>query len=208
MSAAAITPVRRWTAWIAVGLFDLVAALFLQQALLHRAALALEPAMLVRGAPIASAVPGDGSAAATELTGPAVDTDGLLDMARLVVPGYDPPEVRADPTALTLDRLPPVVQAVHGQTLRARGYVIPIERDRGSIIRFLLSRYPPGCCFGALPVLDEWIEVTFDEGIELPADRDSVVEATGRLEAGEVLDADGYALSLYRMAGKKVEHLR
>ena len=71
-----------------------------------------------------------------------------------------------------------------------------------------MTRYPPGCCFGALPVLDEWVQVTFPPGLELPADRDSVVEAEGRLEAGELLDPDGYAESLYRMDAEAVQVLR
>ena len=82
--------------------------------------------------------------------------------------------------------------------LRARGYLIPTELEDGRVRRGMLTRFPPGCCFGAVPVLDEWIAVTFVEAIDRPP-AGSAFEVAGQLEVGEELDQDGRALSLYRM---------
>jgi hypothetical protein len=72
---------------------------------------------------------------------------------------------------------------------------------------FLLSRFPPGCCFGALPFPDEWIAVTLTDPVA-PLAADIPVEVTGTLEVGELLDGQGFVTSLYRMQGERVAPTR
>jgi len=69
---------------------------------------------------------------------------------------------------------------------------------------FLLSRFPPGCCFGSVPVMDEWVEVEAPPGTTslIP---DLRVEVQGVLEMGEIIGPTGFALSLYRMQAVSVD---
>lgn len=135
---------------------------------------------------------------------PEVGPDGRLDLALLAIPGYDPPELRPEGEGpMRLEDFPPAVRALDGRTVHARGYPIAAELERGEVHRFLLSRFPPGCCFGAVPVLDEWIAVTVEEGVA-PLDPNVPVEVSGGLEVGEVLGEDGFAVSLYRMRAERV----
>ena len=127
--------------------------------------------------------------------------DGRLALERLAVPDYDPPELRADPAPLTAADLPPRVRALAGRRVTTVGYPVMAEETEDGL-RFLLSRFPPGCCFGSVPVPDEWIEVTA-AGSELH-DPERTVEVTGVLEAGEVLDELGFVESLYRMRADSV----
>lgn len=127
-----------------------------------------------------------------------------FDMALLTLPGYDAPELRADPRPLTPDDYPAAIRAHDGAEVTARGYPIVLVQARGVVTEFLLTRFPPGCCFGALPVLDEWIHVTFEAGY--PAGPpEQTLAVTGVLELGERVDENGFAESLYRMRASRVE---
>lgn len=122
--------------------------------------------------------------------------DGRLDIARLAVPDYDPPELRADAEPLRLGDLPLHVQVLAGKRITTAGYPLAAERTEDGL-RFLLSRFPPGCCFGSEPVPDEWIDVSVSSRDLLDPGRR--VEVSGVLEAGEVQDELGFVESLYRM---------
>ena len=146
---------------------------------------------LARGAPLA-AVPPPSRLPRLEVE------EGMLDLASLAVPGYDPPELRPDRRPWPLERFPAEVRALDGQRIATRGYPIAAELERGEVRRFLLSRYPPGCCFGSVPVLDEWIDVRAPDGVD-PLPPEVPVTVEGVLEVGEVQDAQGFAQSLYRL---------
>jgi len=85
------------------------------------------------------------------------------------------------------------------------GYMIPVDFAERKVTTFLLSRYVANCCFGAMPRLDEWIEVEVSApgGVDYVPFR--VVRVTGSFEVGELLDDYGYVRSLYRMKADSVE---
>jgi hypothetical protein len=62
-----------------------------------------------------------------------------------------------------------------------------------------------GCCFGAMPRLDEWVEVQVGVGGGVDYIPFQAVRVTGPFEVGEVLDDYGYVRSLYRMKAESVE---
>src|SRR5688572_26315182 len=59
-----------------------------------------------------------------------------------------------------LERIPAEVRKLGGTKVLIRGYMQPIEFDRDGVRAFLLTNIPGGCCFGMVPRLNEWIEVT------------------------------------------------
>jgi hypothetical protein len=131
----------------------------------------------------------------------------LLAFDDLMLPDYVQPAVLDDDEERDGDLFPPEVLAYHGQRVALEGYMQPLEFNGNSVVSFVLSPYPPGCCFGGMPGLDEWVDVrTSDpEGVQYLAYR--VIRVTGTLEVGEVLDDWGYVSSLYRMETDKVEKL-
>lgn len=126
-----------------------------------------------------------------------------FDMSLLTVPDYDPPDLRADQGAIPREEFPAAVQAFHGEEVTARGYPMVLAHERGIVTEFLLTRFPPGCCFGALPVLDEWIHVKLEDGYSAGPPTQAV-EVTGVLDVGEKLIEEGLVESLYRMQASKV----
>ncbi len=137
-------------------------------------------------------------------------SDGVLriDLSVLTFADYDPPELRSGTKVeLTVDQFPPVIQGLCGERIEAQGHILATEFDGEEIQRFLLTRFPPGCCFGSMPVLDEWVEVTLPPGEEVVLSPVAVVRVTGLLQVGEKLDEAGFAESLYRVVADEVEVL-
>ena len=121
-------------------------------------------------------------------------------------PEYEPPELRAvDEEQLALSDFPERIQALNGVRAAFDGYMVPVDFSNRKVTSFILSRYVAGCCFGAMPRLDEWVEVQV--GIEGGVDYIpfQAVRVTGPFEVGEVLDDYGYVRSLYRMKAESVE---
>ena len=150
---------------------------------------------LERGQPLAGPAP--------QGTLPELSVDeGMLDPGDLMIPGYDPPELRGG-RPFGLEDFPEEVRLLDGQEVATVGYPLAVALERDRTRSFLLSRYPPGCCFGTVPALDEWIEVEAPPETD-PLDPDVPVVVRGVLEVGEDLDELGFARSLYRMRAESV----
>jgi len=132
------------------------------------------------------------------------DEGGLLDMSLLALPDYDPPELRGAPKPLLVDQFPADLRSLAGHSFRLRGFPLAASVEGEWVQTFLLSRFPPGCCFGSVPVMDEWVEVEAPPGTTslIP---DLRVEVQGVLEMGEIIGPTGFALSLYRMQAVSVD---
>ena len=125
----------------------------------------------------------------------------------LLLPDYMPPAVLdEDEERGATDGFPEEVLALDGERIALEGYMQPLSFNGNKVASFVLSPYPPGCCFGGMPGLDEWVEVEVaGDGVDYFAYR--VIRVTGELEVGEELDDWGYVASLYRMNSDKVEKL-
>jgi len=151
----------------------------------------------------ASARQGEGAA-------PKVSSDGLVyaDFANLVFNDYDPPELRpASKPKLELTDFPEIVQGISGKDISIGGFMIAVDFNKGEVERFLLGRYPPGCCFGAVPLFDEWIAVDNERAKGEEFSPYEMITVTGLFEAGEELDEDGFVESIYRMDAETVKSL-
>ncbi len=121
-------------------------------------------------------------------------------------PEYEPPELRGlDEEELPLAAFPEGIRALQGVRAAFDGYMVPVDFADRKVTSFILSRYLAGCCFGAMPRMDEWVEVA----VEVPGGVDyvpfQVVRVVGTFEVGEVLDDYGYVRSIYRMRAQAVE---
>ena len=101
-------------------------------------------------------------------------------------------------------QIPPEVRALDRQKVFIVGYMQPIDFDNDGVRTFLLTNYPGGCCFGMVPRLNEWVEVSLagDERVEYSYF--DAIEVHGRLEVGEAKSGE-VVTSLYRMTPDKVE---
>lgn len=100
--------------------------------------------------------------------------------------------------------IPASIQGLDGKKIAVDGFMIPMDFEEDEVRSFLLTRFPPGCCFGMLPAMDQWIDVEMvsDEGADIVEMR--IVRVTGALEVGEVLDDYGYLSSVYRLDAERV----
>jgi len=168
------------------------------------AALAL-PLQPVRGERLDAAVATpEADPDAAEQAPPLVDGLPLVDFGRLLFKDYDAPELRDPPgVPLTAADFPEGARRWDDQEIVIEGYALAAELVDGRIQSVILSRFPPGCCFGTMPVLDEWMDVTLVDGGTEPFPSTVPVKVAGRLTMGEVLDEGGVVASLYRMSGAR-----
>ncbi|MEM7310713.1 MAG: hypothetical protein AAF682_28830 [Planctomycetota bacterium] len=152
----------------------------------------------------------EAQAEAPEVEGSGTADDPLvLDFSLFTFPDYDPPELRgADPEPLTAADFPPAMRAADGKHVRLQGFMITVDFRIGTVQSFMLARFPPGCCFGATPVFDEWVDAHPGSDGVIQRSGYAPLAVTGVLEVGEELDEDGFVRSLYRLRDAEVEDLR
>jgi hypothetical protein len=80
----------------------------------------------------------------------------------------------------------------------------PIDFDNEGVRTFLLTNYPGGCCFGMVPRLNEWVEVSLGGDERVEYSYFDAIEIHGKLEVGEAKSGE-VVTSLYRMTPDKVE---
>ncbi|MCZ6598663.1 MAG: DUF3299 domain-containing protein [Planctomycetota bacterium] len=130
----------------------------------------------------------------------------LLTFEEFAFPDYQPPEMRAaEEELLALTDFPEKIQGLHGLEVAMDGYMVPVDFEDRRVKSFILSRYLPGCCFGVMPLMDEWVEVAVadEEGVEYHPFQ--IIRVKGRFEVGELVDDYGYVRSIYRLDAAGVE---
>lgn len=95
-------------------------------------------------------------------------------------------------------RLPPEVEALAGRNVGIFGFMLTLG-DSERVTEFVLVESLWGCCFGAVPEVNQTILVRLDP--DSPAEYSAApMLVTGRLEVGEEREA-GFVTSLYRIGG-------
>lgn len=131
-----------------------------------------------------------------------------VDFDRLAMPDYaGEPTFDDEPRPAREEIFPADILALDGQRIALDGFMMPLDFKERKVTAFILSPYPPGCHFGGMPRLDEWVDstVTNPDGVEWLAYR--AIRVIGTLEIGEQIDDYGYVTSIYRMAAERVEQL-
>ncbi|MEM7262943.1 MAG: DUF3299 domain-containing protein [Planctomycetota bacterium] len=134
-----------------------------------------------------------------EKEGEGIVTFRLLSSFKYVEPDPGKPETAKK------DQIPEKIETLDGTKVTMEGYMIPIDLDADTnrVKTFFLARNTLACCFGQLPEANEVVEVRFAEGVKfLP---DILLRVEGTFEVGEEFDEYGYLMSIYRIAGDKIE---
>jgi hypothetical protein len=99
--------------------------------------------------------------------------------------------------------LTPAIEALAGQRIRIRGYILPTPQKRG-IKQFVLVRDNQQCCFGQGAALYDCILVEMKPGKSAEyLIRPVAVEGTFSID--ELLGPDGRHLAIYRLEAESVE---
>ena len=180
-------------------------AVLLWTVLHARPAPGLAPGAVPRGASVDARALDGGPSETTEPVTDSIPAPGAsIPFERLEFPSYDPPSLRSDGDALAAADFPAPAGVLDGRDVRLEGFPLVVENQSDRVAAFLLTRFPPGCCFGALPVFDEWVHVTLPEPVRA-ADLPARARVRGRLEVGEELDDLGTVRSLYRLRAEDLE---
>ena len=128
-----------------------------------------------------------------------------LDFSLFAFPDYDPPELRGPGAPpLILGNFPEVIAAQNNRVVQLQGYMIAVDFVDGTVGSFVLARFPPGCCFGATPVFDEWVDARPGPGGVTQRSGYEPLAVTGILEVGEELGQEGFVRSLFRLREAEV----
>ena len=99
--------------------------------------------------------------------------------------------------------IPANIRALDCREVAVDGFMIPSQMENGKVTEFLLSRNPPACCYGGVPMIHEWIKVRVKTpGVDY--EEYNIVRAHGVLRVGPER-VDGSLASIYRMEADKVE---
>jgi hypothetical protein len=101
------------------------------------------------------------------------------------------------------EMLPESIDALSGQQIRIRGFILPTAQQRG-IKQFVLVRDNQECCFGPGAALFDCILVEMDEGKSAEYTIRPVA-VTGQFGIKEILGPDGRHLAIYHIAGQTVK---
>lgn len=99
--------------------------------------------------------------------------------------------------------LPGPIEAMDGQPIRIRGFILPTPQKRG-IKQFVLVRDNQECCFGPGAALFDCILVEMNEG-QTAEYTIRPVAVTGTFGIQEFVGPDGKHLAIYRIAGETVK---
>jgi len=124
-----------------------------------------------------------------------------IELSDLAFDNYDPPELRGkEARALEPGAFPETIARLHEREVEVMGFPLVTGYGEEGARRLLLTRFPPGCCFGNVPVLDEWVAVEVREGVQVdPGTGYDPVRLRGTFLAGERMDESGFVESLYRL---------
>lgn len=158
------------------------------------------PVALPQGAPIRS-TPEPVSVASE----PFMPAEGeQVEFERLAFDDYDPPDLRASAAPLRSSDFPAAARELDGRRLALVGFSQALQVADGAARQLLVARFPPGCCFGTVPVFDEWVLVEPAAPVDL-VELATIVRVTGTLAVGESLLESGAVECLYRLTDAAVE---
>lgn len=161
-------------------------------------------------APTAASAPTGGKRAYTEvsfalLSGYEYPKSGSLEAGAPAVPAALDDEQPVEPKRpRPPTKIPENVRAFDGVRVEITGFMNPIEFDGDGVKSFALTAIPGGCCYGAIPRLNEWVVVSMPGEERAEYAYYDPVTIFGVLAVGELYE-DDTVLSLYRMTPDKID---
>lgn len=127
----------------------------------------------------------------------------LLAAFNYTPPGYESMGAAApDATATPKDQIPDFVRKLDAKKISITGFMLPTKFKDGKVTEFLLMKDQSGCCFGAMPRINEWIIVKMTQG-GIPPLMDIPLTVGGQFKVGEVFE-EGYLSGIYQLDGEKL----
>jgi len=99
-------------------------------------------------------------------------------------------------------QIPAGIKQLDGQTVRIRGFMMPIKEVQGKTTEFLITRSQPSCCFSGATEITEFVTVKV-AGKGCDTMMDDAISVVGKLHVGAVTDS-GFIVGLYQLDGDKV----
>jgi len=96
-------------------------------------------------------------------------------------------------------RIPHETRALDGQQVAVKGFMLPMKLEHGRATELLLMRDQSMCCFGVVPMINEWLNVKMAKGVKPIMDQP--VTIAGTLRVGEVVE-NGYLVYIYALDGE------
>ena len=98
--------------------------------------------------------------------------------------------------------IPEDIHALNGREISLRGFMLPLKVEETLVTEFLIMRDQSMCCYGTVPLINEWVNVRMkDEGVE--AVMDIPVTVHGTLKVGEFREG-GYLVGIYDMDATRI----
>jgi hypothetical protein len=132
----------------------------------------------------------------------------LLAAFNYVPPGYEqmvpgaPPPAAQPKDAKPKDQIPDYVRELDRKKIAITGFMLPTKFKDGKVTEFLLMKDQSGCCFGAMPRINEWIIVRMTQG-GIPPLMDIPLTLVGGFKVGEIFE-EGYLSGIYQLDGEKL----
>jgi hypothetical protein len=125
---------------------------------------------------------------------------------------YVPPEPDADdasPAAQakakpkTADQIPADIRAMSGTRITIEGYVVPLDYDKGYVLKFIMLAAPLACCFAEAPPMNRWITVSNAAKLDFEYGKYNVIRVSCVFDVGEET-REGYVVGIYRLKAEKI----
>ena len=93
--------------------------------------------------------------------------------------------------ALNLDEeIPPQIRALNGSKIEIEGFMLPLEGEFDNVRTFVLLKDQMACCFGAIPLLNEWVYVEVPQKKKIRSYQDVPISLRGTLRVGAKFEGD------------------
>ena len=140
-----------------------------------------------------------------------VDDDGIRSLSFRELASFEYETI--DPLSMLQNKgggepktdIPESIQKLSGMRVKVDGYLMPTIFQNGKVETFLLTRSYITCCFGDVLNMNEVIDSTVGDDLEVSYFLSGQpVTVTGWLEVGEKKSEFGYVESIYRMVVEEV----
>lgn len=120
-------------------------------------------------------------------------------------PNWEKLEDPAYIATLNLDEdIPPQIKALNGEKIEIGGFMLPLEGEDDNLQSFVLLENQLACCFGAIPLLNEWIFVEVPKRKRIRSHQDEPIVLYGTLRVGAEFE-DGMLNGIYHLNLDRLE---
>ena len=120
-------------------------------------------------------------------------------------PDWEKLEDPAYIATLNLDEdIPPQIKALSGEKIEIEGFMLPLVGEDDNLQSFVLLENQLACCFGAIPLLNEWIYVEVPKRKRIRSQQDELILLYGTLRVGAEFE-DGMLNGIYHLELDRLE---